>query len=722
MKADFEVRPFYIHGDGTVIVEMFSPVAQEAEDLMVTIAEPVSRPKHIHEYRITPYSLYAAISVGLTQEDILSALDKLSKTQLPNEIIKFIKQHTQSYGKAKLVLKNNKFHVETNQKQMAQLMEHKDIQDALLSEPVVQLVLEPVQVERQQVSLDLFDLFEDTDFPELDQEQLQEITRLEQEALSQKHTDVHVSPDQTREQTVEEDEQREEEQLALRLDEEEDDLLSVEINPDLVQQVKKKCADLGLPLMEEYDFHTNDLPKLDMQLKPRTRLRPYQEQSLGKMFNASRARSGIIVLPCGAGKTLVGIAAASTIKKSCIVLCTSTVSVSQWAREFRRWTDIHQDDIATFSSESKQSFSRDSGVLITTYSMVTYSGKRAHDAQKMMEFLQSREWGFLLLDEVHVVPADMFQKVLTQIKAHCKLGLTATLVREDQKIEDLNYLVGPKLFEANWSELANKGFIAQVQCAEIRCPMVRSFFREYLREKSRKRQLIYTMNPYKIQVCQYLVNHHESLGHKILIYSDNVFALKHYAQTLNRPYIYGGTSQGERMRVLQQFRFNPALNTLFISKVGDTSIDLPEANCLIQISSQYGSRRQEAQRLGRILRQKQGTSAFFYTLVSADTEEMFYASKRQQFLVDQGYEFKIITEIDMSSIDLVYSTNQRQLELLNTVLIASQTELFEEEGDEEIETYSRQKGSLSSLSGGASMAYLEYNRGTTSGLKRQRHQ
>lgn len=312
------------------------------------------------------------------------------------------------------------------------------------------------------------------------------------------------------------------------------DSFTVEVEKSMVEIVKKRCSEIETPLLEEYDFHMDQsISNLDISLKGNAKLRPYQERSLGKMFGSGRARSGIIALPCGAGKTLVGITAACTIKKSCLILCTSkyfitlhSVSVSQWAREFKYWTTANPDQIATFSSDSKQKFSGESGILISTYTMLTFSGKRAHDAEEMMNFIKSREWGFLLLDEVHVVPADMFRKVITIIPAHVKLGLTATLVREDMKIDNLNYLIGPKLYEANWSDLARQGHIATVQCCQVLCPMTPQFHREYLKAKSRKRQLLYAMNPKKIQICQYLIAFHEALGHKILVYSDNVFALK----------------------------------------------------------------------------------------------------------------------------------------------------------------------------------------------------
>lgn len=205
----------------------------------------------------------------------------------------------------------------------------------------------------------------------------------------------------------------------------------------------------------------------------------------------------------------------------------------------------------------------------------------------------------MLLDEVHTIPAKMFRRVLTLVQAHCKLGLTATLVREDDKIADLNFLIGPKIYEANWLELQKAGYIAKVACSEVWCPMTPEFYREYLSARSAKKCLLFVMNPNKFQICQYLIQYHERRKDKIIVFSDNVFALKHYAEKLRKPFIFGPTSQAERMQILQNFKYNPLVNTIFVSKVADTSFDLPEANVLIQISAHGGSRRQEAQRLGK---------------------------------------------------------------------------------------------------------------------------
>ncbi|XP_043550301.1 general transcription and DNA repair factor IIH helicase subunit XPB [Chiloscyllium plagiosum] len=426
----------------------------------------------------------------------------------------------------------------------------------------------------------------------------------------------------------------------------------------------------------------------------------------------------ILLYPSGAGKSLVGVTAACTVRKRCLVLCTSAVSVEQWKSQFKMWSTIDDSQICRFTSDAKDK-PIGCSIAISTYSMLGHTTKRSWEAERVMEWMKSQEWGLMLLDEVHTIPAKMFRRVLTIVQAHCKLGLTATLVREDDKIVDLNFLIGPKLFEANWMELQNSGYIAKVQCAEVWCPMSPEFYREYVAIKTKKRMLLYVMNPNKFRACQFLIRFHERRNDKIIVFADNVFALKEYAIKLNKPYIYGPTSQGERMQILQNFTHNPKINTIFISKVGDTSFDLPEANVLIQISSHGGSRRQEAQRLGRVLRAKKGMvaeeyNAFFYSLVSQDTQEMAYSAKRQRFLVDQGYSFKVITKLaGLEEEDLAFATKDEQQQLLQKVLAASDLDAEEEVVLGEFGSkgqVSRRMGTMSSMSGADDTIYLEYHR------------
>lgn len=720
LRPDHNNRPLWIDSrKGIIILEKFNPAAGMAQDLLIAIAEPKSRPTHCHEYQLTPHSLYAAVSVGLEPQDIIGALDRFLKTPLPGSIREFILQCTKNYGKVKLVLKENKYYVESADEQVLQ---------NLLKDPVIG----PLRVHTgsNAIKTSYAPTMGGLVIPGTNNAVgVQQATGLQQgenkagEVAKTNEADVYATLN------AEDD------------DEEKATIHAFEIPDSAVETVQHRCLKLDLPILEEYDFRNDYVnANLDIDLRPNTQIRPYQEKSLSKMFGNGRAKSGIIVLPCGAGKTLVGITAACTIKKGVIVLCTSSMSVFQWRSEFLKWSNVAEEDVAVFTSESKHKFKGNTGIIVTTYSMLNTSTKRAHDTQKMIDFLSGREWGLMLLDEVHVVPADIFRKVISTIKSHSKLGLTATLLREDDKISHLNFLIGPKLYEANWMELSQQGHIAKVQCAEVWCPMPSEFYDEYLTGKANLRRTLSAMNPRKFQACQYLINYHEARGDKVIVFSDELYALKAYSQKLQKWCIYGDTGQNERMNILSNFQFNPNINTLFLSKIGDTSLDLPEATVLIQISSHFGSRRQEAQRLGRILRAKrrndEGFNAFFYSLVSKDTQEMFYSSKRQAFLVDQGYAFKVITQLANleSTPNLAFADPAERRELLTKILsdyVAAGGEMEQERENDDL--FGKEKrvarrnkkggvrrtaGTLGELSGGQDMAYVEQNKRAGQGGKK----
>ncbi|TCD63582.1 transcription factor TFIIH complex ERCC-3 subunit [Steccherinum ochraceum] len=657
LKPDHASRPLWISPeDGHIILEAFSPIAEQAQDFLVAISEPVSRPAFIHEYKLTSYSLYAAVSVGLQTEDIIEVLNRLSKVPVPESITSFIRERTLSYGKVKLVLKHNKYFVESTHPETLQvLLKDSVIRDARVHTQVTDNSIKAATFTTSKAPVKGNLVIPGTKEAEKKKEEAAKAGGSSDAALFT--SVVGVDADE--------------------VDEDDDNVHAFEIDDAKIDDVKKRCNELEYPMLEEYDFRNDTVnANLDIDLKPSTVIRPYQETSLSKMFGNGRARSGIIVLPCGAGKTLVGITAACTIKKSCLVLCTSSVSVMQWRQQFMQWSNITDRQIAVFTADQKEKFAGDSGIVVSTYSMVANTHNRSHESKKMMEFLTSREWGFILLDEVHVVPAAMFRRVVTTIKAHSKLGLTATLVREDDKIADLNYMIGPKLYEANWMDLAAKGHIANVQCAEVWCPMTPEFYREYLREQSRKRMLLYCMNPRKFQACQFLIKYHEDRGDKIIVFSDNVFALEAYAKKLNKLYIHGGTGQVERMRILQHFQHSPAVNTIFLSK----------------------------------------------------------------FLIDQGYAFKVITHLDgLEELpDLVYKTKNEQIELISSVLLANESEadlgsdVRAAEGDlagtvtskdfgmpSKFPAVQRTTGSLSALSGGQHMSYIEQNKSANKKLARE---
>ncbi|XP_048454485.1 general transcription and DNA repair factor IIH helicase subunit XPB isoform X1 [Rhincodon typus] len=700
LKEDHTSRPLWVAPDGHVFLEAFSPVYKYAQDFLVAIAEPVCRPTHTHEYKLTAYSLYAAVSVGLQTSDIIEYLQKLSKTSIPEGIVQFIKLCTVSYGKVKLVLKHNRYFVEST---------HPDVIQKLLQDDIIRNCrLRTAEGDETELIMGTVSSKSAMLMSKAVQNNGAASTSQSTDPVQSK-TDVPADLLDFYEQMDKEEEEEEEELQTV----------SFEVKQEMIEELQKRCIHMEYPLLAEYDFRNDTInPDVNIDLKPTAVLRPYQEKSLRKMFGNGRARSGVIVLPCGAGKSLVGVTAACTVRKRCLVLCTSAVSVEQWKSQFKMWSTIDDSQICRFTSDAKDK-PIGCSIAISTYSMLGHTTKRSWEAERVMEWMKSQEWGLMLLDEVHTIPAKMFRRVLTIVQAHCKLGLTATLVREDDKIVDLNFLIGPKLFEANWMELQNSGYIAKVQCAEVWCPMSPEFYREYVAIKTKKRMLLYVMNPNKFRACQFLIRFHERRNDKIIVFADNVFALKEYAIKLNKPYIYGPTSQGERMQILQNFTHNPKINTIFISKVGDTSFDLPEANVLIQISSHGGSRRQEAQRLGRVLRAKKGMvaeeyNAFFYSLVSQDTQEMAYSAKRQRFLVDQGYSFKVITKLaGMDEEDLAFATKDEQQQLLQKVLAASDLDAEEEVvlGDFGSKgQVSRRMGTMSSMSGADDTVYLEYHR------------
>ncbi|KAJ7284642.1 P-loop containing nucleoside triphosphate hydrolase protein [Mycena rebaudengoi] len=697
LKPDHAARPLWISPeDGHIILEAFSPIAEQAQDFLTAISEPVSRPAFIHEYKLTSYSLYAAVSVGLQTEDIIEVLNRLSKVPVPDSITSFIRERTLSYGKVKLVLKHNKYFVESSHPETLQLLlKDKVIREARLITQQADTSIKAATFTTSKAPVKGSLVIPGTKEPEKKKDDGKPGSATANSDANLFTSVVGVDADE--------------------IEEDDENVHAFEISDSRIDDVKKRCNELEYPMLEEYDFRNDTVnANLEIDLKPATIIRPYQETSLSKMFGNGRARSGIIVLPCGAGKD------------------PRSVSVMQWKQQFMQWSNVTDRQIAVFTADQKEKFAGESGIVVSTYSMVANTHNRSHESKKMMEFLTSREWGFILLDEVHVVPAAMFRRVVTTIKAHSKLGLTATLVREDDKIADLNYMIGPKLYEANWMDLAAKGHIANVQCAEVWCPMTPEFYRQYLRIQNRKRMLAF-------QACQFLIKYHEDRGDKVIVFSDNVYALEAYAKRLGKLYIHGGTGQVERMRILSWFQHSPQVNTIFLSKVGDTSIDLPEATCLIQISSHFGSRRQEAQRLGRILRAKrrndEGFNAFFYSLVSKDTQEMFYSTKRQQFLIDQGYAFKVITHLDGldKMEDLVYRTRDEQIELVQSSEADLGSDVRAGEGDLAGTVTSkdfgrvprmppgaqRTTGSLTALSGGAHMSYVEQNKSANKKLARE---
>uniref|UniRef100_A0A6P6Y5Y4 General transcription and DNA repair factor IIH helicase/translocase subunit XPB n=1 Tax=Dermatophagoides pteronyssinus TaxID=6956 RepID=A0A6P6Y5Y4_DERPT len=436
----------------------------------------------------------------------------------------------------------------------------------------------------------------------------------------------------------------------------------------------------GKPLLTEYDaLNDTTSPTLHIELRQTTKLRYYQKRALSRIFHNGRARSGIVVLPCGAGKTLLGIAACALIKKSTIILTSNSVSVEQWRVSLLQFSTVDPAQIVVLTSDAKSRLPDGPCIVCTTYTMISFSGQRSELAEEATNQIRARDWGLLIFDEVQFAPAPAFRRVTEQCRSHCKIGLTATLVREDNLIDDLHWMVGPKLDEANWQELQKNGFLARAKCSEVWCPMTLEFYRAFNHTVLRK---LWTCNPNKLRACEYLIQFHEARGDKVIVFSDYLMALKVMAVSLKRPFISGDVPTAERVFILNKFKTDPSEKTIFLSKVGDNAIDIPCANVVIQISFNYASRRQETQRLGRILRPKPGLqqhsqyNAFFYSLASQDTPEIIYADKRQQYLIDQGYAYQIISlnKLPLEKANLVFSDPEKQKELLHSILISADSD------------------------------------------------
>lgn len=702
LRSDHTKRPIWVTPSGRIFLETFSPFYAQAYDFLIAISEPITRPEFIHEYSINAFSLFAAASVGLDTLDILSGLDRFCKTNLHRSLVDFIINKTHRCGKVKILLDQGRFFVESR--------------DPL----ILQTLLQNDQINASRIDTISSKKHELWDYK----------TGFIKTVLSGQQAAIRLGGESGKE--VDQDAAMGIERVIKNVSGEA--VYSFEIDPLNVEIVRRNCQTEGYPTLEEYDFRRDSKSaNLTISLRPIAHIRDYQEKSLSKMFGNGRARSGLIVLPCGAGKTLVGITATCTIRKNTIVFCNTGVSVNQWKEQFQRWANIPDSEICLFTSNLKQELNSDAVLLITTYNMIAYSGSRGTRARKIMDQIEQREWGLVILDEVHVAPARTFRKCVSVTKSRCKLGLTATLLREDDLIDDLFFLIGPKLYEANWLSLQKEGYLATVQCVEVRCPMTAEFYSEYLKEESRRKQLLYVMNPNKFRACEYLIKWHESRGDKVLVFSDIIYSLEKYARDLKKPYLHGSTSDKERMEFLSHLQFDDNVNTLFISKIGDTSIDLPDVNVIIQISSHYASRRQEAQRLGRILRPKSTSSsrfnAFFYTLISEDTKEVKYATKRQRFLVDQGYSYQTVTYDNLvdNDADLHYSSKRDQIELLTQIKSlgeeSGQIEDLKDEDEMENNLQRRREnkslrkqGHMSLLSGGMGRLYHETSNSEKKGV------
>jgi len=398
-------------------------------------------------------------------------------------------------------------------------------------------------------------------------------------------------------------------------------------------QIKQELLKLGWPA-EDLAGYTPGIPHEIDLVEDGWGLRDYQAMAVEKFWDGG---SGVVVLPCGAGKTIVGAATMAKANSNTLILVTNTVSARQWRAELLKRTTLTEEEIGEYSGSMKEV----APVTIATYQILTTKRKNEY---AHLALLNDHDWGLIVYDEVHLLPAPIF-KMTADLQARRRLGLTATLVREDGKEGDVFSLIGPKRFDAPWKEIEAQGYIAPAACYEVRIDLPEDEHFEYAIANQEDRYRLSASSTSKIPVIQKLIAKHQ--GEPVLIIGQYIDQLVTVAGALKAELITGETPVSERERLFADFR-EGRIQVLVVSKVANFSIDLPEASVAIQISGSYGSRQEEAQRLGRILRPKaDGRTASFYTLISRDTVDQDFAQNRQRFLAEQGYAYEILDAVDL---------------------------------------------------------------------------
>jgi DNA excision repair protein ERCC-3 len=416
--------------------------------------------------------------------------------------------------------------------------------------------------------------------------------------------------------------------LGVRIDNE-----TIAVHPSQRGQIKQSLLRLGWPAEDFAGYVDGQAHEIALK-QTDWKIRPYQELAAEGFWHGG---SGVVVLPCGAGKTIVGAAAMAHAKATTLILVTNTVAARQWREELLKRTTLNEDEIGEYSGAKKEI----RPVTIATYQVMT---KKKDGLYAHLDLFDTHDWGLIIYDEVHLLPAPIF-RFTADIQSRRRLGLTATLVREDGMEGEVFSLIGPKRFDVPWKEIESQGYIAPAQCVEVRVNLSETERLSYATAEPEERYRFCATTRTKRNVVESLVAHHA--GEQILVIGQYIDQLDELSEVLGVPLIKGETPVKEREILFNKFRTGE-VTCLVVSKVANFSIDLPDATIAIQVSGAFGSRQEEAQRLGRILRPKSdGRSATFYSVVSRDTIDQDFAQNRQRFLAEQGYAYKIIDADDV---------------------------------------------------------------------------
>ena len=589
-------NPLIVQGDRTILLDVHAPLANECRNELIPFAELERSPEHLHTYRLTPLSLWNAASAGFTAEDAVSVLKKYAKYDIPQSVCVWIKEVSGRFGMVRII---------PGPKEVVPLSGDffSEEQKKVVPEQYLYLV-----VKNEKIFLELGAI------------------KSFQTLLTPCKIDFSVP-------SLPQDLTENEKKFSFILK-----LTDRGTVKQLLLKYMWPCKD-EVPLEdgESLQINLRDVTKSGKKFE----IRGYQKDAAQALIGDKGPGTGFgtIVLPCGAGKTIVGMQIMQMLKTNTLIITTNISAVHQWINELLDKTDLQADQIAEYTGESKTI----KPVTVATYQILTWRPEKDGPYPHFSIF-RERQWGLIIYDEVHTLPAPVF-RVAAELQTVRRVGLTATLVREDGLEGFVFSLVGPKRFDVPWKELEHSGWISEAECVEVRLDLPSDKEIQYAVASQREKYRIASENPVKDSVVLQLVNRLSE--DKILVIGQYLSQLEKLSSLLSAPIITGKTPNSERDRIYNQFR-NGEIKVLVVSKVANFAIDLPDASVAIQVSGTFGSRQEEAQRLGRILRPKDRTSRFF-TLITRNTVEEEFGSNRQKFLAEQGYSYKIIQYKDESS-------------------------------------------------------------------------
>lgn len=577
-------NPLIVQGDRSLLLDVHAPLAEECRNALIPFAELEKSPEHLHTYKLSPLSLWNAASAGFTAENAIEVLQKFARYDVPQSIVMWIKEISSRFGKIKLIAGPD-IEVPVKEDSAEKIIEH-----------FLYLVADSLPVYKEIAA-----------------------NRTVKKLLTE---------------TLEGDKEAPEHSFLLKLTDR--------------GTIKQLLLQAGWPVDDKVAL--SDGEPLDVSLRETTcqgkplNIREYQKNSAKALIGDKGPGTGFgtIVLPCGAGKTIVGMTIMDMLKTSTLIITTNISAVHQWIDELLDKTNLTADQIAEYSGENKEI----KQVTVATYQVLTWRPDKEGPYPHFSIF-HERPWGLIIYDEVHMLPAPVF-RVVAELQAVRRVGLTATLVREDGCEGYVFSLVGPKRYDVPWKELERDHWIASAECIEVRVDLPVSQEIDYAVATAREKHKIASMNPDKIPIVKEIIE--KCPNDKILVIGQYLDQLDEITKMLGCPIITGKTPNTERDKIYADFR-QGKIRVLVVSKVANFAIDLPDASLAIQVSGTFGSRQEEAQRLGRILRPKKQKSRFF-TLITRNTVEEEFGSNRQKFLAEQGYEYKIVRydgEIDIES-------------------------------------------------------------------------